>query len=221
MLVTSIVNPSHLKQLFLDMKRTIGGSKVSSRKIKMYHSISYLETTTKGTSFPVYISCQLKDPTSLGQSSSFSPHAYTRYTSHFGAPNFEVSLANHTLIMFDAPSYADEDAKRHGQKKSVDEWVPIPGGSLEFMKRFTSGKLYFKVKHKNAVFSMSSFEATHTDPVILFSHIPMYRHDGKSCGPLREKGTLRPGVGPGYQNTLEKHASKRLLEALKPIAVFR
>jgi ethanolamine phosphate phosphodiesterase len=67
---------------------------------------------------------------------------------------------------------------------------------------------------------MSSFEVMHTDPVILFSHIPMYRHDGKGCGPLREKGTLRPGVGLGYQNTLEKHASKRLLEALKPIAVF-
>ena len=120
--------------------------------------------------------------------------------------------------MFDAPSYADEDAKRHGQKKSVDEWVPIPGGSLEFMKKFTSGKFHLTAKR---FLIMLSFEATHTDPVILFSHIPMYRHDGKSCGPLREKGTLRPGVGLGYQNTLEKHASKRLLEALKPIAVFR
>ena len=145
MLVTAIVNPSHLKQL-LDMKRTIGGSKVSSGK-KVYHSISYLETTTKGMSFPVYFSCRLKYPTSVGQSSSFSPHAYTRYISHFGAPNFEVSLANHTLIMFDAPSYADEDAKRHGQKKSVEEWVPIPGGSLEFMKKFTGGKCHLQPKN--------------------------------------------------------------------------
>ena len=68
---------------------------------------------------------------------------------------------------------------------------------------------------------ISSFEAAHTDPVILFSHIPLYRPDGKSCGPLREKGTLRPGVGVGYQNTLEKHASQRLLQAFKPIAIFR
>ena len=97
------------------------------------------------------MSTQIFNPTSLGKSSSFSPHAYTRYTSHFGAPNFEVSLANHTLIMFDAPSYADEDAKRHGQKKSVEEWVPIPGGSLEFMKKFTSGKFRFTAE-KNAVF---------------------------------------------------------------------
>lgn len=68
---------------------------------------------------------------------------------------------------------------------------------------------------------MSSFEAAHKDPVILFSHIPLYRPDGKSCGPLREKGTLRPGVGHGYQNTLEKHASQRLLQSLKPVAIFR
>ena len=50
MLVTIIVNPSHLKQISLDMKRTIGGLKASSKKIKMYHSISYLGTTTEGTS---------------------------------------------------------------------------------------------------------------------------------------------------------------------------
>ena len=143
MLVTSIVNPSHVKKSFLDMKTTIRGSKVSSRKTKMYHSILYLETTTVGTSFPVYISCRLKYSTSLGKSSSFSPLAYSRYTSHFGAPNFEISLANHTLIMFDAPSYADEDAKRHGQKKSFEEWVPIPNRSVEFMKKFTSGEFHF------------------------------------------------------------------------------
>jgi hypothetical protein len=98
------------------------------REKRMYQSILYLETLT-GMSFPIYFSCRLKYPTSLGQSLSFSPHAYTRYTSHFGAPNFEVSLANHTLITFDAPNYVDKDAKRHGQKKSVEEWVLISGGS--------------------------------------------------------------------------------------------
>ncbi|KAF8806465.1 Metallo-dependent phosphatase [Phlegmacium glaucopus] len=136
----------------------------------------------------------------LGLSSSFSPHAYTRYTSHFGTPNFEILLANHTLIMFDAPGYVDEDSKRYFHKKSFEEWVPIPGRSHEFMKKFAS--------------------AAHSDPVILFSHIPLHRPDGKSCGPLREKGTLRPGVGPGYQNTLEEQPSRRLLQAFKPMAVF-
>ena len=124
--------------------------------------------------------------------------------------------------MFDAPGYADEDSKRHGQQISVEEWVPISGRSFEFLTKFTSGKFHFTPQKIHAVFLICRhLKVPHTDPVILFSHIPMYRHDGKSCGPLREKGTLRPGVGHGYQNTLEKHASKRLLEALKPIVVFR
>jgi hypothetical protein len=42
----SLQNLSNLNQSFLDMKRTIRGSKTSSRKTKTYHSISYLETTT-------------------------------------------------------------------------------------------------------------------------------------------------------------------------------
>ena len=68
---------------------------------------------------------------------------------------------------------------------------------------------------------ISSFEDARTDPVILFSHIPLYRPDGKSCGPLRERGTIRPGIGQGYQNTLDKESSQRLLQVLKPIAIFR
>ena len=69
---------------------------------------------------------------------------------------------------------------------------------------------------------VSPFQAgQHIDPVILFSHIPLYRSDGKPCGALREHGTLRPGVGLGYQNVLEKQSSQRLLEAFKPVVIFR
>ncbi|CAA7259054.1 unnamed protein product [Cyclocybe aegerita] len=138
--------------------------------------------------------------TGLGKSSTFSPHAFSRYISHFGPTNIEISVANHTLVLFDAPGYANEDSKRHGAKKAFTTWIPIQGGSLEYMKKFARDK--------------------HKDPVILFTHIPLYRPDGKNCGPLREKGTLRPGVGHGYQNTLEKQSSLRLLEALKPVAIF-
>ncbi|KAF8161226.1 Metallo-dependent phosphatase-like protein [Crassisporium funariophilum] len=136
----------------------------------------------------------------LGLSTSFSPYAYARYVSHFGSPNYVISVANHSLVLLDAPGYADEDSKRHGQRKSFEKWGAMPGGALEFMKKFAAEK--------------------QTDPVVLLSHIPLYRSDGKGCGPLRERGTLRPGVGHGYQNTLEKHSTQRLLEALIPTAVF-
>lgn len=62
---------------------------------------------------------------------------------------------------------------------------------------------------------------SHPFPVVLFTHIPLYRPDGTYCGPLREKGTIRVGVGMGYQNTLGKHASQRLLETIQPSLIFR
>ncbi|PPR00982.1 hypothetical protein CVT24_000276 [Panaeolus cyanescens] len=136
----------------------------------------------------------------LGHSNLFDDRAFDRYISHFGEPNYEVSVANHTLVFLDTPGYADEDAKRYGAKKTFDAWVPIPGGTLEFMNTYASHN--------------------HTDPTIVFSHIPFYRADGKSCGPHRERGTIRPGVGLGYQNVLEKQSSHRLLSSFKPVAIF-
>lgn len=112
-------------------------------------------------------------PTSLGLSTSFSPYAYNRYTSHFGAPNFEVSLANHTLIMFDAPGYADEDSKRHGQKIRIDNWVPIPGRSLDFMKKFASGKFIYQKKRL-------------CDDIILTRHLKLHTRSRSFCSAISQ-----------------------------------
>jgi hypothetical protein len=58
-------------------------------------------------------------------------------------------------------------------------------------------------------------------PVILFSHIPLYRPEGTDCGPLRERGTIRQGFGTGYQNTLGQDATNFLLQKLKPSLILR
>lgn len=57
--------------------------------------------------------------------------------------------------------------------------------------------------------------------MILFSHIPLFRPDTASCGPLREKGTIRRGAGLGYQNTLGRQASDFLLDHIQPSVIFR
>ena len=57
-------------------------------------------------------------------------------------------------------------------------------------------------------------------PIVLMSHIPLAR-SSFDCGPLREKGTIRPGAALGYQNTLGKDATAFLLETLHPSVVFR
>lgn len=58
-------------------------------------------------------------------------------------------------------------------------------------------------------------------PLILLSHIPLARPDSASCGPLRERGTIRRGAGHGYQNTLGKQTTAFLLRSLQPAAVYR
>lgn len=70
--------------------------------------------------------------------------------------------------------------------------------------------------------SMSpAYRITEQGPVVLLSHIPLHRPDTATCGRLREKGTIRRGVGHGYQNTLGKETTYYLLDTLHPIAVFR
>lgn len=53
------------------------------------------------------------------------------------------------------------------------------------------------------------------------THIPLSRPDSTNCGPLRESGTIRRGVGIGYQNTLGKDSSAFLLEKFRPSLIFR
>lgn len=58
------------------------------------------------------------------------------------------------------------------------------------------------------------------EPVVLFTHIPLFRPDTATCGPLRERGSIHRGVGFGYQNTLGQQTSEYILKGLRPVAVF-
>jgi len=58
-------------------------------------------------------------------------------------------------------------------------------------------------------------------PLILFTHIPLYRSPGASCGPLREKGTIPAARGIGYQTLLTPETSQLLLNELEPTLIFR
>ncbi|KAG7098706.1 hypothetical protein E1B28_000619 [Marasmius oreades] len=136
----------------------------------------------------------------LGSHSWFSPKAYERYISHFGPLNFDVTIGNHTFVFLNGPSLVEEDYKRHGYRIGYDQWNPIPGGTIDFVKRFAK-----KEQER---------------PVILLNHIPLSRPEGSYCGPLRERGSIHRGVGIGYQNTLGKDSSRFLLESLKPVLVL-
>ncbi|KIK67268.1 hypothetical protein GYMLUDRAFT_238583 [Collybiopsis luxurians FD-317 M1] len=153
----------------------------------------------------------------LGSSSQFSPQARARYESHFGPPNSQVSISNYTFVLVDAPGLVEEDYQRHGQGKSYANWKPVSGGTIDFVKTFASRGIHFQ--RLSLVHSLI-FETGDTEPVILLSHIPLSRPEGSNCGPLRERGTIRRGVGLGYQNTLGKDSSAFLLEQLRPTLIF-
>lgn len=149
-----------------------------------------------------------------------SPNLRTYFEEAFGTFNQIVTLNNHTFLTLDAPGLVDEDYQRNARGISFDDWEPITGGAVDTVRRVA-----------DRVFSASWFiekssdklclHPEHYQPLILLSHIPLYRSDVASCGPLREKGTIHRGVGYGYQNTLGKQTTAFLLRALQPAIIFR
>jgi len=135
----------------------------------------------------------------LRASKFFSPRAHARYISHFGPLNSQVTIANHTFVLLDAPSLVAEDNERLNHAKTYKDWTPRRGGPVELVK--------------------SIAKEPRNGSVVLLSHIPLSR-DTFDCGPLREKGTIRPGIGFGYQNTLGKEVTGFLLEELQPSVIF-
>uniref|UniRef100_A0A0W0FH69 UTP--glucose-1-phosphate uridylyltransferase n=1 Tax=Moniliophthora roreri TaxID=221103 RepID=A0A0W0FH69_MONRR len=136
--------------------------------------------------------------TGLGVQDWFSPDARVRYEKHFGPLNRQVTVGNHTFVLLDAPGLVEEDYRRHGSGKPYSDWVPVRGGTIDFVKSFA--------------------QEEHEEPVILLTHIPLSRPEGSNCGPLREKGTIRRGkvnsVLPFHRSS---KAAKRKSWTFEPI----
>ncbi|KAI0829648.1 hypothetical protein BC628DRAFT_1532287 [Trametes gibbosa] len=126
--------------------------------------------------------------------------ARSRWTAHLGPLNQAVVLRNHTLVMLDAAGLAEEDYRRAAKYGDYEQWSAIPHGAVEFLRTLQD-------EHQKR-------------PTIVFTHIPLYRPDQATCGPLREKGNIHRGVGPGYQNMLGKKTSAFVLQTLRPSFVF-
>ncbi|KAG5353479.1 hypothetical protein C0989_006293 [Termitomyces sp. Mn162] len=134
----------------------------------------------------------------MGVSSSSFKAIRRQYLNIFGPFNQQVVIHNHTFLLIDAPGLVDEDYQRAGTGTGFDDWTPLTGGTAAFVKNIERD----------------------SKPLILISHIPLARPDSASCGPLREKGTIRRGAGHGYQNTLGKQTTAFLLQSLQPAAVY-
>ncbi|KAH6914314.1 Metallo-dependent phosphatase-like protein [Coprinopsis sp. MPI-PUGE-AT-0042] len=136
--------------------------------------------------------------TGLGMIEWFSDERYTRYKSHFGKLNYQVEVANHTLVFIDAPGLVDEETKLVSEGKSLETWKPTPGGTLEFISKFKKG------------WTPRSFF-----PIFLFT-APM----GMAVATCVNEGRIHSGTGIGYQNTLSNPITQKLLLSVVPGLIF-
>ncbi|KZP34158.1 hypothetical protein FIBSPDRAFT_942318 [Athelia psychrophila] len=177
----------------------------------------------------------------LGRSPTISTLTRARYTRHFGPPNQVLRLGGHDLVLLDAPGLVEEDYQRHasarakkGKRQADGDYayasastgagvgvggVGAGGGAYAGYEGVKGGAVEFvKGLIENAT-------GTADVPRILLTHIPLAHPEsargGMACGPLRERGgTLRRGVGRGWQNTLDRATSERGEGGVRPRAVF-
>lgn len=144
------------------------------------------------------------------------------YDQHFGPVNSRTSIANHTFVMLDSPGLVEEDYIRDEHHTEYEHWTPLEGGAIEFVNSISQG-LFLSPSHNISIDVTVTLGLTAEEhhPTILFSHIPLARPDTASCGPLREKGTIRRGVGAGYQNTLGKRTTNWIFRNIRPCIIFR
>ena len=128
------------------MNHIIDDSRAFSVSLHPFQSTTYREIMTWGT-FCSVPGAPYSFTIRLGTSSSFSIDARSRFISHFGPLNRQVTLGNHTLVFIDAPHLVEEDYERSGRRpaSSFDKWTPIHGGTVEFVKKFGAGVFSFVI----------------------------------------------------------------------------
>lgn len=159
---------------------------------------------------------------SIGKDDEWSDEAHERYTSHFGPQNQVVDIANHTFVLLDAPGLVEEDHARYISGMSFARWAATnPRGPIAFAQQAAEIARASLRSTSPMSYSRALLLGSNGQPTVLLTHIPLARSASASCGPLRELGSIRAGVGFGYSNTLSNALSDMLLTRLRPSAIFR
>ncbi|CAH7671246.1 Metallo-dependent phosphatase-like protein, partial [Phakopsora pachyrhizi] len=131
-------------------------------------------------------------------SESTSDLARQRFIKHWppGKLNGIAQWANHSIIWIDSMRMIEESSH-----KSQDAIGLREGGVTDFLKKLSGPNMML--------------------PKVLFSHVPLWREEGTSCGPLREsKRSIRQGSGRNYQNEIPEDSTQMILETIQPEIVF-
>jgi len=101
--------------------------------------------------------------------------------------------------MIDAPALVDEDLRREdaGERGGVND-LPQDLEYLQHMRAEQVASEYLPEYDLDFVRLITDGLYKDT-PLILFTHIPLYRPSDSNCGPLHEKGIIPYVRGKGYQ----------------------
>ncbi|ORX44088.1 hypothetical protein DM01DRAFT_1340498 [Hesseltinella vesiculosa] len=134
----------------------------------------------------------------IGISTGIQRSVYERFRRSFGPLSAIHPLAhNHSLVVLDTVALT-----------SADELIRLE--ALQVLAQW----------HPQSAASLTPDSAA--QQTMLVSHVPLYRPDQTSCGPLRTQS--RPSIyqryGYQYQNLLEAPLTTKLLEFVQPDLVF-
>ncbi|KAI9727917.1 MAG: hypothetical protein M1828_005322 [Chrysothrix sp. TS-e1954] len=189
----------------------------------------------------------------LGFSTGIQKPVRDRFVAYFGDSNRVDIIGNHTFVSVDTVSLSAKDAQ--SEQNSEEIWKPADDFlenakdiiarthgkymALTGNKKLPSTKRHHVVEDVNGplVSPPVTFgdPMTHPEfPLILLTHVPLFRNPGTPCGPLRERhsptkpppGQTEPvdpdppnsinslGAGVQYQNSVSRPISLSIIERL-------
>lgn len=163
----------------------------------------------------------------LGFGSGVQVAVRDRFEAHFGETNKVYVMGNHTFVSLDSPSLSayEQFNQDYSDQKRADLmhiWKPaedfmndlgVSGSRVaaEALNSFYPGTHPVPSYRHEVVDSVAASPHLTTKksaakpqlPVILLTHVPLYRSQDADCGPLRELGRSIPiALGYQYQNVL-------------------
>lgn len=176
----------------------------------------------------------------LGFAAGIQKPVRKRFNAYFGDGNRIDVIGNHTIVSLDTVSLSaiETDA-------DVDVWKPAE----DFLKETYKARIravrraleHPDAKYKHAVVDSKDLPKSPLPepptgaadlPLILLTHVPLYRDPGTPCGPLREKyppqqasdghdplakderNAIKVAYGYQYQNVLSADVSQMIVKAL-------
>ncbi|EGF97450.1 uncharacterized protein MELLADRAFT_114338, partial [Melampsora larici-populina 98AG31] len=117
-----------------------------------------------------------------------------------GSLSGHLEWGNHSIVWIDSIGLIEEDkqSKKNGDQSDQEKVV---GPVKSFIEKLNGPDTLL--------------------PKVLFTHVPLWRSEGTSCGSLREsRREIHQGSGKNYQNEISEELSKFVLEKIQPTIVF-